>query len=250
VSCSSHDCTQLAAFFIDPRAEQDLGKMLDFGLQVSKKLKTLRRLLLGGISRKPARILSEVLSADIEFTYPLTTEPDGWDAEVTWKGTKQTKVELWGNTRWRMPEFAAKLLRNDEDLQRWTAIKATYGIGLHPAALWEVIPWSWMVDWFAHIQTILEVSYYRPLAVDFGGGNVCTRRTTKGDLRLDPYDQVPDRHLSEQVGFHFERCTKRRDVFEQTLSVVSVPGLGIGISPYQVSILAALVATKRKLSSF
>jgi hypothetical protein len=39
---------------------------------------------------------------------------------------------------------------------RWEAIKATLGLNLSGATLWEALPWSWLLDYFGNIGDIME----------------------------------------------------------------------------------------------
>lgn len=223
----------------------DMRKMVWVTEAVNKRLVVLRNLLAHGIHR-PLRIGVESNFGEDNVSLPFTEEPP-FDAAVDWKVHKWSTAELWGGTRWQMPESAKLLLRSDEDLQKSKAFRSVFGLGAHPAALWELIPWSWLVDWFSHIQDILEVMYYRPIPVDFGGGYVCLKRRTIGKVF---YDYDGDYLPFGRVGFGYDRITKQRLVFADAINTISVPGTGFAFSGYQLSILAALVATRRRLGSF
>ena len=229
----------------------DVGKMITMGEGVTKRLLTLRDLLAKGIVRH-AQWDESVDSESTFITCQPYNLPEFEANQVDFQIDKTTRTQLWGYTRWQMPESAKLLLRSDDDLQRWTALKSYYGIDgfkLHPAAAWEIIPWSWFVDWFTHFQTVLEVLNYRAIPVDFGGGGVCRRRTTKGIVKA--LAGTIDVIEPDTFGFAFERTTKERKLFSDVINAVSLDGTGFRLfDDDQLSILAALLATKRKFGSF
>lgn len=223
----------------------DLSDMINFGVETTKVLNIIKKMLKGGISRQ-VRLGDESAQSEVVFDYPITDLPT-YDDILDWKVRIYTRMEVWGTARWFFPEAARLLIANDSDLQRWLAISTAYGLSVHPASAWELLPWSWMIDWFANFQNILELVFYRALPVEFGGVNVCTKRTSQVavESRTLPihdyapwYLGVPDAPL----GFRMERVTKRRDVSSDLLPDLLIPGVKPLMSSYQWSILTALAA--------
>jgi hypothetical protein len=64
--------------------------------------------------------------------------------------TQLTSTRSWfsGSFRYYIPEV---------ETLRWTgeAISALYGTKLTPELLWEVIPWSWLIDWFTNVGDVI-----------------------------------------------------------------------------------------------
>lgn len=224
----------------------DIRKMTTAVSQGNKLMVHLRKLLTSGISRS-ARLAYGTNQEMRDLSYPLI-EFDPTFRDVDWKVDIWTESELWGYTRWFMPESARLLYKLDDHLLKAAALRTVLGAGVHPSAVWELIPWSWLIDWFADFQDILELLVYRPIPIDFGGGGVCFKRHTIADvLCVNP----PEDFLDPHIGFLFNRVTKRRDIFSDAINTVSIPGTSkLTLSTYQLSILSALVASKRKFAFF
>jgi hypothetical protein len=89
---------------------------------------------------------------------------------------------------------------------RGEAVKIAYGIhAQNPASLWEVIPWTWLADWFAPIQDLLQrYNGVLPLVID----NLCVMTTTETQFRFKLSDHPWVRWKPDE----FRRTTKERSV--------------------------------------
>jgi hypothetical protein len=69
------------------------------------------------------------------------------------KRSKYTYVRTWGHTKWKPTgQFPAT-----DRTQLVRARRAVLGFNDNPsAAVWEVIPWSWLIDWYFNVGTYLN----------------------------------------------------------------------------------------------
>lgn len=124
---------------------QDISSMLKFTESVSKRTDELHRLF----SKKGLR-----------RTRPLGNFSGSWFGldpnssptsvvKVFLGFTRSTKEEVRGHIRW-VPSVPVLSPPSDETLRRF-ASNAVIGGGINARAAWELVPWSWMVDWFGNV---------------------------------------------------------------------------------------------------
>jgi hypothetical protein len=74
-----------------------------------------------------------------------------FDGSIRYRYVKTTKVKTW---------FACtyKYYVPDIGSLQWTtkAVAALYGLRITPSTLWEVIPWSWLIDWWVNAGDVLS----------------------------------------------------------------------------------------------
>lgn len=100
-------------------------------------------------------------------TESFTTPPVYGVTNPIWKKYKtvQTLDKIWasGQFRYNIPNLSD---------DRWTdkAKLALFGLEPTPALLWEVMPWSWLIDWFSNVGDVLAYqagSGYATLLIDY-----------------------------------------------------------------------------------
>lgn len=76
---------------------------------------------------------------------------------VTCRTTKTTVSEKWASIRW-VPDFGFenRKIRTNGMTQKIRV--AVSGWNISPATVWEMLPWSWMVDYFTNIGDLLKAS--------------------------------------------------------------------------------------------
>lgn len=157
--------------------------------------------------------------------------------------TKHTKVERWGKVRYALRDdwiAAWKRLPNDEKL--WKATRVAFGLhAQNPAALWEVLPWSWFIDWFAPFQELLA-TYNNFVPVQVVNLNLMTQETTTFS-----FGAIDIPWLEFNAPTTLVRTTKSRDVMSPdgelpNLHKVGVQLLGIR----QLGILGSIAAVRRR----
>lgn len=135
---------------------RDIIGMLDFNSQVSTLLAQLRRDNGNTVRRRGTvdLIRSESVSqATGTFLYPVlpsqfyrTSTNSGDRLSIT---RTSTRVTFSGQFRYWIPD-----LDTPEGERR--AIRRLLGLRLTPGLVWELTPWSWLIDWFANIGAVLD----------------------------------------------------------------------------------------------
>lgn len=71
-----------------------------------------------------------------------------------WKMSLETRARdhVWGYTIWRTTDSFPD---TPEDLFQ-LARKCALGLTLRPKMAWDLLPWSWAIDWFANVGTFLQ----------------------------------------------------------------------------------------------
>lgn len=207
---------------------RDLQNFLNGQNLVDKRVKELQNLYLnGGISRR-LRLSSGSGHGDGTLTilsFPPTFIIKGRYSRIT-KGSQ------WGSVKW-VPTAVPKDMSNES--LRKLARDAVFGVGgVHISDVWELLPWSWMVDWSSNIGDWLQSRRNRIPVVP---RDICIMqyRETKGSwTRADQ-----ETWLAGGGGTTLLE-TKERFMGVDSLSA-SIPFLNGG----QLSILGALVAARR-----
>lgn len=130
----------------------------------------------------------------------------------------------------------------------WThrATRALFGDNLTPELLWEVLPWSWLIDWFTNVGDI--ISNYSSNAVDnetLDSSFVMATVEETLVVEVTPtwlgwFDNYPSGH--ENLTYSEKSTVKLREV-------ASPFGFGISydsLSTYQKGILAALAISRQR----
>jgi hypothetical protein len=93
------------------------------------------------------------------------------------KRSRYTSVERWGTIRWK-PDVTPGYHPTDEELNQ-LARRVALGMTTEGtmAGLWDVIPWTWMINWFTNVRTF-ALQYSNSVPSTHQNGNVMTRTYT------------------------------------------------------------------------
>jgi hypothetical protein len=240
----------------------DLADFLDVSRLLAKRLKKLKRI-------RDEGLYSATTSLEESFDSQTATLewPDDFPLEIpsvpllTAEYQKVTKYKQWGQVTFGLPADALDLFQDLDDGElRWNAIRSQYGLyWRNPAALWEVLPWSWMVDWFVPIQHMLS-QYSNDIPITPIRINVMTKITTSLTLN-EPWDRdFPFKHLGVPDGssrelwtpIQMERTTLLRHAAPPELESGSLPVVPSGrpfLSGHKYGILGAILASRGKFRS-
>jgi hypothetical protein len=128
----------------------DVRSLLDFNGAVDRKVNELKRLYSkGGLRRKMKLQESRAASgSNISGGYPGV----GGDWTVNMK--VQTHKRRWGTIRWK----PTSLPPNNNAAMRRKAIQLAFGLDFSASTIWNLLPWTWMIDWFSNVGDYLEAN--------------------------------------------------------------------------------------------
>lgn len=212
-------------FGIAPLAS-DLAKLTTFQSFVSKRVDRLKKLRDRGL-RSTIQIGS--YSNEKREYVSLNSFGVGWGEEIHFTTTQK----VWGHIRW-FPDGNHQMPSTDEEMRR-LAINATLGLTFDASTAWNLIPWSWLVDWFSNVGDYF--SAHRNI-VPASCSPVQVMRETKVS-NYGPSKLYWDGQLN--TGVHYKRHMKSRRLSNATLSA-RLPFL----SARQLSILGSLAVLKRR----
>lgn len=162
----------------------DLTKLLNFQSMTMRRVKELERLQSkSGLRRRVT--LQKDAKKDVIGVQTIESFGISSTARVVDWHTR----EVWGTIRWR-PNVGA-MPQTDEERY---SLARRISLGLHhgsiTAQIWEAIPWSWLIDWFANVQDFIEAQD-NSIAHISGPTNIMSRtRSTRSYEILTKNDWV------------------------------------------------------------
>lgn len=126
----------------------DLLKLFDFHAAVNNRYRELKQLYSKGLSRT---IELDRLS-DSGIWGPGVICHTSGRITITAKVNRVTTQVVRGHVKWKptaLPPSGDQALMNQ-------ARRAVLGLYVNPAAVWEAIPFSWLVDWFGDVGNFLN----------------------------------------------------------------------------------------------
>lgn len=146
----------------------DLRKITQFGDYVAKRSKEIERLYSkGGLKR---RLTLFDGSARSESQFPAESRLGDL---VYVREERHTFVRRWGTVRWRPTSLPPK---GPHGYER-QAIQAVFGLSIQAEDVWNIIPWTWLVDWTTNVGEYLSAHNNRVPALP-STPNIMTQKTT------------------------------------------------------------------------
>nr|UJQ85483.1 MAG: hypothetical protein 1 [Leviviridae sp.] len=198
----------------------DLSSLLDFQDIVATRYRELKAFYDSGLRRK--RLLwSGASPATHSGTY---NSGDGFN----YTGTHQLAqtARTWGSVEW----YPTTLPPRTEEALRSLARRAALGLTVDLSTFWNLMPWSWLIDWCSNVGDFLIA---RRNIVPAEPRNILIMRYRKVNGIHEPTDGRVSRHS-------FDVEWKYRDQATPTLSA-HLPVL----SARQLSILGSIGVTRR-----
>jgi hypothetical protein len=128
----------------------DILSMCNLVSIVEKRVEEIQQLMQSGLRRK--RNLGRYSSSDtlsISMQTGVNTQ-----LNLSTSTNRMTQVKVWGFVEYK-PTAILKSLRNDEIVTK--ARNAALGLYLDGYTAWNLIPWSWFVDWFFNFGDWLSI---------------------------------------------------------------------------------------------
>lgn len=204
----------------------DLAKLTTFQSFVSKRVERLTKLRDRGLR---STIQVGAYSAQKDEWVSLNSFGVGWSEVIRFN----TFEKVSGHIRW-FPDGAHPMPQTDEEMRR-LAISATLGLRLDFKTVWELIPWSWLVDWFSNVGDYLAAHRNTVPAV-------CSPVQVMRETTVE--NTGPSRTYwdgQHNTGVRYRRVDRTRRLSNASLSA-HLPFL----SDRQLSILGSLAVTRRR----
>jgi hypothetical protein len=212
----------------------DIRKMLDFTKQVNDRLEWLKRLRDGNGLKRRCSLGSSNSSDSFGASSPIHS--NGFTVQA--RSRVHHSMRMWGTVQYKVAP-GTSLPKSDRELYN-LARRLTYGITSHEllAATWELLPWSWFVDWFVGVgDTIAALNNTVPLT----WGRFCLMRRIAAKREFEITAKPAFITVNGMPAG--ERIRKERYVIAPVLPFsLSLPLVDSG----KWSVLASLAALRRK----
>lgn len=217
----------------------DIQKLWRFQQAVDKRLQELRRLRDGKEMRKRVSLGTDhIQTAPTRvLLHSEGTSVYGWRRDVY-------AINKWGSANWKIQSGSPLTSMSDDpregsELNRFTR-RTMMGINSYGAlaAAWELTPWSWLIDWFSNVGTIMSATNN---AVGCAYGRLCWMATSTCDVVITP--EPTSSWLSINGQFRWRKTRKDRIPVSPVIPF-PLPYLPV-ITAGKLSILAALAALRR-----
>jgi hypothetical protein len=171
----------------------------------------------------------------------------GWTGRSAYTVTRTVEEKVWfsGHFRYHIPDVGSSQWNRAARLMLFGAIPT-------PETVWELTPWSWLIDWFSNVGDV--ISNASPNAVGFPiclDSCIMHHVKTSTEYRTDTYVNPPATTSSNYwTGGDFSFTSTYVDEIKSRGASGNPFGLGVKLSSltnYQLSILAALGVSRSKV---
>jgi hypothetical protein len=155
----------------------DVQKLLDFQARVDRKIRDLEHLFVQkrGLS-KSVSSKTGGWSQVLESSSTVTIDSYFGTASIISVISKKTKVECWATCRWT--STALPSTRYSSKQLAAMARDLVFGLNVNPKAIWDAVPWTWLVGWFTNVDDFLS-AHTNVIPVQCGLVNVMRHTSTE-----------------------------------------------------------------------
>lgn len=217
----------------------DIRKMWSFTDRVNQRIVWLSRLASGQKVLKRRATLRNTTDYDT----PTTVQLKSVGANIQGRRTVIYTEKVWATVQWKLDSsFSLSGVGLEGDPIWDLANRLTFGMTTQEAlaALWEIMPWSWFVDWIFKVQTVMDATKN---TIPLTWGPICLMRHTRATALVEPLASSADLSWCHPNGVHQQsEDRKQRLIVSPVLPFApsSMPVFSTG----QWSILGALAAIK------
>lgn len=167
---------------------------------------------------------------------------EGYDKRGTWREiTTSEKIWFSGQFRYHIPDVTD---------DRWSAQAklALFGLNPTPSLLYQVMPWSWLIDWFANVGDVIDnlssngiadlivdrcyvmrhfkrvtryTSYTTPIIRDFSSYNAGILREPQATFITEVVEERKERAAASPFGFGLQIA----DLSDRQFAILTALGL-------------------------
>jgi hypothetical protein len=228
---------------------KDISDLLTLPEKQAKKISFLIRRSGKSTTLRSKRDILSGSSGVSGFEY-YAMEGEG-SLETSSRIIREAQVRLVVNCIWDFPPINSVQFREDLYLKRT-------GIEPRITDIYNLIPWTWLIDWFTGLGNYVELidiinhdpklinwgliscSIKGRLVTDFNSKSTISSQSGTGGPPIVTNQIVDNRHTS----FYDYECITRSDV--ATILDVKLTSVPATLTPYQMSILGALIAQRTK----
>jgi len=216
----------------------DIQKLANFHDAVNQRLKELQAMQDGKPLRKKCRLG--------KYRYATPRESVWLHSEgallTGWRQTIYTS-EVWGSCEWKLAPNSPYLLAKVSNRQLGAEVRKLL-LGMTSfetlAAGWELCPWSWLIDWFSNVGTMLDATNN---TLDLDYDHICLMRTRRGvtTVEIDRENSDSWPAISGWWTADFTRKERHETFPLVPFPLPKLPALDAG----KLSILLSLAALRR-----
>jgi len=214
----------------------DIRKLLMFKAAVQRRALDLSIMRVQRYTTRKASLDSSTIT---QFTPAVTINSTSTNAVIRADRTRIYTSKVWGTVKWKLDPSV--VLPYDEAKLDDLAWRLTFGITSHEllATLWELTPWSWLIDWFLGIGQVIAATNNTVKAT---WAELCIMRTTSSDTTYAVLPGAWQSYFSLD-GSILERHV-RKERWPSTPLLPFIPSLRPLVSLKAWSILASLAALR------
>ena len=212
----------------------DVNRLLKFQESWDRRFHELKRLYSTGGLRKTGRIYSSTKS-DGDSSKAIESVSS---LVINARQERITTREMWYSARWKPDwprlnqSWAQHVSPNDAAIRR-QAYQAITGANLNPVVIYDLIPWSWLGDWFTNFHDMLASnSYSVPAVCD----SVCIMTHTKTVVSWRQLNEIQLAGTQGGLAYALREHKERAVGSGSNYPTATIPTL----NGWQLSILGAL----------
>lgn len=220
----------------------DIDNLTTVAKLIDRRIEAILSLAKGKVVSR-ARIEKVTGTSSDSFEFPTDIGPNF--GTLTGVSKRTTNLERWGCVEYAVPpEVRDELSKLSFEQSKIAAIRSLTGLyANNPAALWELLPWSWLVDWVVPFQLMLErYSNIYPLIPQ----RVCIMTTRSTDFVINWTLQDASMGSMGPGVIRGNHTTKERAVSNEPNHLPNVSSGKPILDLRRIGILASLIAQRRK----